>query len=162
MNAFISGSPNSEPHAPTNPPPNPFVPATPTVVPLTGTTTESPSSTLHADPLEDGRDLVGLVGVVVVIAEHGHHRYVDVNQLVGQGFGLLPSAHPGQVTGQQQEVGSLPEMLEVGAQRPGGVRCEVDVSGSGDVNHRSVAPSSSATSDGSGKFSSVVVALSIS
>ena len=45
MNDFITGSPNSDPHAPANPPPKPLVPAIPTRQPPTSTTTPSPSRT---------------------------------------------------------------------------------------------------------------------
>ena len=46
MNCFISSSPNAWPHAPTKPPPNPFVPATPSAEPFTRTVVPSPSSTI--------------------------------------------------------------------------------------------------------------------
>ena len=115
-----------------------------------------------ADPFEDGGDLAGPVGVVVVVAEHGHHRHGDAGQLLGQRGGFLRRPDPGQVAGQQQQVGPLVQVLQVRPQRSGGVGPEVDVSHGGDVDHRSAPRSSSAVAGGSGRSSRIVVALSIS
>ena len=102
-----------------------------------------------------------LVAVVVVVPQDGDDRNVDVGELVGQGPGLLGGPDPGQVTGQEQEVGPVVQVLQMRPQGSGGVGGEMDVSGGGDPDHRS-APSSSGTSGGSGRLSRVVVALSIS
>src|SRR5581483_936952 len=109
----------------------------------------------------DSQFLVGPVAVVVVVAEDGDDGDADAVQLVGQRPGLVRRSDPGEVPGQEQHVGPLGKVLEVGPQGPRGVRAEVDVPHGGDVDHRS-APSSSAVAGGSGRWSIVVVALSIS
>jgi hypothetical protein len=70
----------------------------------------------HARVLEDPPDLVLMVGVVVMVAEHGHDRDLHATQLVGKDLDLLRSTASREVTGEQQDVGAVVKMLEAGAE----------------------------------------------
>jgi hypothetical protein len=87
------------------------------------------------------RDLVLLVAVVVVVAEHGDDRHGQLGELVGDDVRLLDGAVPGQVTGEQEHVGVAPEVFQRGAQAPAGVLAQMDVPDGGDPDHCSVSRS---------------------
>src|SRR6266550_3634284 len=64
----------------------------------------------NARVFEDATDLLLTVGVVVVVAEHGHHRHQQTAQLVGEDLDLLRSTASRQVTGEQQEISAVSKM----------------------------------------------------
>src|ERR1700730_5556954 len=89
----------------------------------------------HARILEDAPHLVFAVGVVVVVAEHGHDRDRKGAQLLSQGPYLLRSAAARQVTGEQQKVGAVVKVLEAGAEDFRRTSTVVEIANSGDPDH---------------------------
>ena len=65
------------------------------------------SITITPASCEHGGELVGAVGVPVVVAEHGQDRDVEVAHGVGDDRGLLGLAVGAEVAGQQDDVGAL-------------------------------------------------------
>src|SRR5215218_1241317 len=101
---------------------------------------------LDAGVLQDLGDRVLLVGVVVVVAEHGHGRHPDAGQLLGQDLGLLGPAPVGQVAGQQEHVGVVGQPGQAGGQPAGRVQADMDVADGRDPDHGRVSTNGSAAS----------------
>ena len=88
----------------------------------------------HAGVSQHRGELVGAVGVPVVVAEHGDDRDRQVAHGVGDDLRLLGLAVGGQVAGQQDDVGALVEPRERGRRALAvvGAFAVVDVAGGGD------------------------------
>src|SRR6266702_4778324 len=84
---------------------------------------------------EDATDVLLTVGVLVVVAEHGHHRHRQTAQLVGQDLDLLRSTASRQVTGEQQEVGAVLKMLQARPKNLFRTVAVMKVADGGDPNH---------------------------
>src|SRR5262249_17832888 len=107
-----------------------------------------------AGVLEDLGDLVLGVRVVVVVTEYRDHGYGQPAELRRHAARLVTGAVPGQVTGEQQHVGLVPDGLECRAEPAQHVPVEVDVTDRGDPHTArraagDVVSHSSSTSSGS-------------
>ena len=136
-NAFISGSPNALAVRPGKPPPKPATPATPSDASLEVDLRRTALQHDHASGLQGAGDRVALVGVEVVVAEHGDDRHRRLGQLAHQHLGLLDLADLGQVPGQQEGVGAGADLGQPRRQPAARVEADVDVTDRRDADrHR--------------------------
>lgn len=73
------------------------------------------------------RDVVGMVAVVVVIAEDGDDGHTDVGELVGHRRSLVEGADPSEIACEQQDVGTIGQRVQLRSQRAARVGAEVYV-----------------------------------
>ena len=88
----------------------------------------------HRDPtgLEDLGDLVALVAVQIVIAEHGDRRQRHVAELVDHHADLVDRSATGEISRQQQEVGLHRRGGERGPDDTAHIGADMDVADGGD------------------------------
>src|SRR5262249_44535073 len=106
-------------------------------------TVEHGDAAIHEGLLHLGR----LVGLVVVVAEHGHHRHLGAGELAREALRLVHGAGVGQVAAEREDVRALGNLAEHRRQRPRRHRLGAmeDAEGGGPEAarvHRATAPSS--------------------
>ena len=95
---------------------------------------------VDAGVFQDGGDGRGLIGVIVVVAEHGDDGDADLGQLGGEdlGFGGFPGAS--EITGQEEDIRLIAQPGEERRERPRGLGPGMDIGNGSDTDHVGILP----------------------
>ncbi len=90
--------------------------------------------------LENGGNLGGLIGVVIVVAEHGDDRDPGPGQLGDEDLGLGRFPGAGEIAGQEENVGLVLQPGQERRERPSGLGPSVHIGDGGDTDHALILP----------------------